>query len=652
MWHAGGSAAYWALRLVGAFVLVYVLAPRLLFSGKMWADSWEAFWGPWVLALAVNILVIYVLAAIRLYEVVSVAVVYAAIWYRRYLRHKSQVVEDPTQVSDLFELLDGNPRAKHKLITYCRTKFTAACRFMSGFVADPATVILSITFLLVFGLSAYIRFYDSLVNIAPAMSDSYVTLAWMKYINNRMVFHDGIYPQGFHIYLSTLAKASRIDPLLVLRFTGPLNSVMTVYGTYFAGRKLSGQVTGGLAAAFAYGLLTNAMPYEFQRQAATNSQEFAMIFLCPALVYTWEYLSTGRRAALVIAFGSLTVTGLVHSMVALFTGLSMAAALVAGVLVGAGWRRTFTVAGAGFAAAIISVIPLGIGYLVGVPLHESSAAFATGTWVWYPPLLDPPMAVALVLPVLALVPVVVFRQWRDIGPRLVVLFLMGGAYLVYQAPRLGIHNVALMVRSGGFVAVAMAIALGVGWGTYVRLTAQATRWQALGRTVAAACTLLAAIWATRVAAPQPAMPYKMQYNSSVQQYMRISRSYLPTSWLMISDEEGYALAFGVSWHLMLGDFLDHVSPTSPRLVYEHPERSEELDYEAVFIFHERVPYDVPVDMARALIPRRIEEERRLLEWIEAYSAVHDNIQVFYEDEDIVVWLITQSKERVWPGWGP
>ncbi|MFZ5924481.1 MAG: hypothetical protein ACOYW4_04475, partial [Bacillota bacterium] len=114
-------------------------------------------------------------------------------------------------------------------------------------------------------------------------------------------------------------------------------------------------------------------------------------------------------------------------------------------------------------------------------------------------------------------------------------------------------------------------------------------------------------------------------------------------------------AYGQGWHLMIGDFLSYVSPDTPKLVYNSPGAVSTIDHPYVFIFHERVPYWVDHELVIKMMSQRMEEERRVVEWIERYRRTHDNLSVFYEDKDIVVWVIKQPQDkkeifrRIWGG---
>lgn len=105
------------------------------------------------------------------------------------------------------------------------------------------------------------------------------------------------------------------------------------------------------------------------------------------------------------------------------------------------------------------------------------------------------------------------------------------------------------------------------------------------------------------------------------------------------------MAYGQGWHLMIEDFLDYVSPDADRLVYDAPGSAAEIDHPYVFIFHERVPYYVDHELVIQELPKRMDEERRVVEWVQEYRKHHDNLSVFYEDTDIVVWVIEQPRDE-------
>ncbi len=638
-------------RLIVGFLVAFVAMPVLLFGKMQWDDGLEDFFARVGIAAAFNMAIVYLLAATKLYELPSLALAYLLTAVIRVVR--TQAPERLREmrnraITTAFDVFDGIVKAGNAARRYLAGQLEGFLAiFLRAFGTFPSAV-LSLTTLWLIGLAAYLRMSDAVANAAPALSDSYVTLAWMKYINERAVFHDGIYPQGFHIILSVLHKISKVNPLLVLKYVGPLDSILIILSTYLAGLALSRRAMGGVVAAFAYTALTRFLPYEYARQAATNSQEFAMAFLLPSVVFAFKYLQTRKWQYLAATVSCLAVIGMAHMLIALFAAIGVAAAWLATMLTGPrSVKHAACLAAGGVLAGIASAAPLLVGMALGIGLHASSLSFALTAAESPCPPITPFMLVALVMAALGVAGSFVRRRSDPLAPpgALTALVLLAAALFLYQGPRFGIESVALNSRSGEFAAVAMSVAYGVGWGCLMPYPDGKAVLRRLARAAAATATLVAVLAGAALARPTPARPYKMQYNSWLDQYLRISQAYRPSDWLIVSDQEGYAVAFGQGWHLMMGDFLQYVSPIGDALVYAAPDGASVIDHPYVFIFHERVPYYVEHELVIQELPKRVEEERRIVEWVEEYRKHHDNLSVFYEDKDIVVWLITQPRDE-------
>lgn len=639
-------------RIILSFLFAYIALPAFLFGKMQWDDNFEDFYARVSLAVVLNVVVVYALAATKLYELFSLGLTYLLFWAFRLKRTYTTARMNELRsraATTAFDVFDGLVKVRDA----ARRQFTDQLEAFLGFLfrisADFPSVLLSSSFLLIFALAAYLRFYDAVLNAAPALSDAYVTLAWTKHINNRILFHDGIYPQGFHICLSIISKLSAVNPLLVLKYAGPLSSMLIILSIYFAGLALSQRVTGGLVAALAYTVLTGFLPYEYVRQAATNSQEFALVFVLPCTVFALKYFQTQKKQYLLATAACLAVTGLTHFLITIFAVMGIASAVIASFIAGPrrfALRNLVLLFKRAMIAGAISVLPLLIGMSLGIEMHASSLRFAVAASDWPCPPITPFTLAAFSAALLSVLGS--FLRRRDplaLPGALTGLLLLCGAVLLHQGPRFGLRSEALNARSGEFAAVAMSVAYGLGWAYLLPYPTGPKLYQRFLRLLTATLTTVLVVGATIQAKPVPPKPYKMQYNSWVDQYLRITQTHLPSEWLLVSDQEGYALAYGQGWHLMIGDFVDHVSADSPKLVYSGPDAAGTTDHPYVFIFHERVPYYVDHELVIKMIPQRMEEERRIVEWVERYRRSHDNLSVFYEDEDIVVWVIKQPRDK-------
>lgn len=613
----------------------------------------DGFMSRYVRMVCLTIAIGYVLVIIKLYELASLVVVLLLLSARGAFSgagRKNNAGELQVQlITWIYDLLDGLVHPAKIAARWWREKSQSFkrevyCRFGS-FAAAGSTLL----FAAVLIYSAYLRFHDAMVHAAPAMSDAYVTLAWMKYIERRILFHDGIYPQGFHIYLSVLHKFAANDPLYILKYTGPLNGLFTALGLYFAASRFTGQKVPGIIAAFVFGALSSFLPIQWERQASTNSQEFALVFLLPAWYFAASYLKTMKKVHLWTAGACFLVVGWVHTFVFVFLGIGLFFLVAAHLSLNfrESVRPCWHISLAGVLAGVLSALPAVLGLLMGRKFHGSSADYiAQEMKINFPDvtLIDQVALGGLVL--FFVISILVNRSRKDAAIPLFILLLGLSSFAMYLAlgPLTG-KAVFAGERTGLLWSLLASMGVGLGWFALFRLVPGGRRKQ-LAETVL--CLVLLACTVIYLK-PAPAQPYKMQRDSMVEQYLRISQEFRPTEWLIVMPEEGYALSMGRGWHMMLGDFLNWYNPEDRRLTRLNNGRAEILSTRDIFIFKEKNVLRVNVAGAEKVLEeiyqRRLGEYRMLDQWVEKYGATHNNMSIYYEDRDIQVFHIHQPKSR-------
>ncbi len=648
-----------------AFLLLFVLGPRVLFKERR-EDRLAGFLSGYVKMVCLIIAIGYILVFLKLYELLSLVTVLALVYiYNIYLRVggiKSLKEAGSRIILSVYDFLDGRVQPGQRLTEWGRQKI----QDLKGLIYTTFSSLGSAgsTFLLaaVMIYAAYLRFYDAVLHAAPAMSDAYVTLAWMKYIARRTLFHDGIYPQGFHIYLATLHKFAANDPLYVLKYTGPLNGVLTTLGLYFVISRFTGRATPGIISAFVYGVLVDPLHLEWARQVSTNSQEFALVFLLPAWYFAHRYLKSGEKADYWSAAACFLVIGWVHTIVFIFLGLGLVCLIFACLTIN--FRSSVRPAGhlclAGGAAGVLAGLPAGLGLLIGRQFHGASVDFLTlRVKVPFPPVnyLD---QVALGGIGLFFFSCLLSKKTRkDLVTAVFILLLGLSAFAIYAALGPITGNAILATRMSLLWGLVAPAGIGLGWSALTRFGPEQEGFkpgqaglepgQEGKKTVETLLCLVVVAFTAVYFQPAPAKPYKMQYDSMVEQYLRISSDFLPTEWMIVSAEEGYALALGKGYHLMLGDFLSGYDPMSRRLARVVDGREEVLSTPDTFIFKEKRLFQVTEKsiepIMKPILQRRAEEYRKLDQWVEKYRAGHDNLSIYYEDSNIQVIRIHQPRTR-------
>ena len=633
-----------------SFFLVYVLWPVSLFkvSGQDWI---ERFFARFLRMVFLTIILGYVLVAVKLYELLSLFGILFALTVIHHLpaENRWQTLKEHISKSYLwfFDVLDGRVHPLKTMHTRLQQRATGLFPAVRGRWAGLGRIVEMGLFVAVFAAATIFRYIDPLRHAAPAMSDSYVTLAWMKYIDEKILFHDGIYPQGFHIYLSVLHKFAGNDALYTLKYAGPLNGVLMTLGVYLFVRRLSGRVVPGIVAAFMVGVMGQFLPLGWDRQAATNSQEFALVFLLPAWHYTARYLDTGRREHLWSAAAAFAVIGLVHSLVLAFLWAGLGCLLLAHFIMKfrTGLASLRKVLLAGGLAGIVAALPVPLGFLLGKSFNSSSAEFLTSSLQAGMPPLTFFDWMGLSGFVLFFIDIVLWKRKKpNLEPALFALLLGSASFLMYLFLGPLTRNAVLVTRIGLLWSLAAAVGCGLLIGVILKLLPG--RIAGLESVVCLGLLIGAVLYFH----PEYPRPYRVQYDSSVNQYLRISHQYTSTAWMMVS-EEGYPLALGEGWHYQLGEFLKDYNPARKTLARMVNGQPEELQVNDIFIFAEKKLY--PGDMDAQKQESFLQDYAELANWVKIYMANHTDMTVYYSDPDITVYHIhhpqteQEKQEEIW-----
>ncbi|MHB1485139.1 MAG: hypothetical protein ACYCYI_10800 [Saccharofermentanales bacterium] len=628
-----------------AFAAVNIILPRLLFArpNRTALSNFFSYFAQMVLFV---IVLGYILVILKIFEIIAILCALLFFILGRTFIRKSQ--NNRRKISKeisfwVYDYADGII-VLPKLIKKLFSEWTASTKVK--ITAMNKTDIISISIVAaVLAYSGFLRIYDAFVNAAPTMSDAYVTLAWIKYIGKSTLFHDGIYPQGFHIYQAMLVKFAGLDPLFILKFTGPVNGLLIVLGIYFAVSGFLKNKQAGVIAAAAYGIFGFYLTGGWERQASTNAQEFAFIFVLPCLYFFYRYLAENNKQDLFTGGAALSVIGLVHSLVFAFT-------LFGGIIllftIFISERKSFTklpvlhTIGAVSISTAAAVLPFGIGLVLGYKFHSTSLDFATSqsVEVGYPKLLLSDYVVVVCLSLLILSIIGSIKK-PSFSVR-IFLFLFGAATLClyyFGGPLSG--SVLISSRSTELYSLISPVIIGAGF-SCVMLPLIKFKYSESVFTVICAGLLTAAVI---LAKPVPIIPYKMEYNSGVEQYLRISKNFRATEWLIISQEEGYAMVLGKGWHLMTQDFLAAYDPKNGDLIGNRNDETE-INVPDVFIYIEKNVYPTYKNMSslEKQYNRRIKESAMMQEWMLEYCEINGKQDVYFEDENIIIYHLTMNYE--------
>lgn len=634
-------------RYIFAFVLVFGIFPYFIFA-KQFHDSFEGVASRFIKMVFVIIIAGYILVITGLFEFLGILlvlfIIFAVVSLKRHgLPEVKRVTNSFSAL--IYNLADGIIRPKD-IVKAIGGRIKALIRKLHRNIFNSAAgttniILIAATFV----YSCYLRLYDAYYHAAPATSDGVVTLAWFKYIEERVLFHDGIYPQGFHICLAVIQKFSAADPVYILKYSGPLNGALIALGLYFVLSRLTGRKGPGIAAAFLYGVLGQYLTSEWMRQGATNSQEFAFVFIVPTLYFFYKYLENVDNKYLYTAFAGICITGLVHTLAFAFTAGGVIVILFTALIVDIKkyYKIFLRVLVLGIAAGVITVIPIGLGLLSGIGFHGSSADFLVGqTMDITKPVLKPTDYIAVASSVILYLYTLFSKKKRKELLMEKCFAIFGGfSFLLYYMGAYITNSTVLYTRTGDLWAIVSPLCIGMG--VYV-LGQAIPNIKAVKIWEAALCSALLLFTITYIK-PSPALTYTMEYDEVAEQYLRIARDFRPTEWLMVSQSDDYALVFGIGIHMHIQNFLNGNNPEDKVISSVVDGKRSEIKDPDVFIFCEKKVFTTEFGNLQAEYERRRQENPALKDWIARYSKTHDNISTFFEDENIVVYQIHQPPTR-------
>lgn len=656
-----------AIRVTLIFALFYLIGPGL-FMPRTWPPR-DRFALGFTATVSVAVILAQSLSALGVYEPTALVLIAAGLLIYRFTRGSSQgkPLERSWLVAlDKLEEMNGAfwQIAWGSLVqrfSQWRAALVAVGWSRWSTWAVGAVVLI---------WAAWLRYYQYLHHAFLGASDGYVHLAWVKYLESQQIFHDGIYPYGYHAILSVLGSMTQVDRLLLLRFAGPIGGLLLVLSIAYAAARLRVRPGASVAAMALFGLgFGSPLPANAFRQSQPLPQEFAAAFVLPGTVWAWEYLTKGERTSGLLALLALFLATSIHTYALVYLALAISLLALVGLLMRIVQLRRVLYLGLGSAGAgLLGALPLIIATLLGRPWHSSLSYVTSQIQLLSPaaglarlhsgnPMLDLGLLLALLLAVGSFVMARKGEHGRHraVWPLAVSLLLV----ILYTQTfgRTGIPVLMDPVRSGLFFSLILALAVGILLDRLMELLHAGHGLQAMVAASLVAVQVLT--WR-----PKPATWTQQEYDDAVTAYMRISRSYPRMAWTIVAPVEQYSQVLGMGHHQQLGSLLTQVTAAdvegeSFRFPIEDPD---------VFVFIEKWPLgssepvepdpwaEVQLDaysdpqqlLAHYQEPSlRSQMERRAWGVMEAYRVAHPGeVSVWYETDQFLVYHITQPEGSV------
>jgi hypothetical protein len=659
MYSQFGNQLYHMIHFTFAITMLMVIFPRLLFAGDA-SDRLERLAANYMKMILLLIMTGYLLIATKLFEFISISIVIGL--FIIYKNKRTQTPEERELSKDgisswFYDYFEGLINLKVVFRIWWNRIKRESAHYLKSLISSRVSMLTLLLFAAVYILSGYIRYFDAFHNPTPGMSDGNVTLSWMKYLDARILFHDGFYPQGFYMILDIIFKYANIDALYVLKYAGPLDSLLIEIGFYFIVSRFTKNKYAGLIAVIVYGFL--GLLYSgstYVRQAASNSQEYGFVFVLPCLYFYTVYLRSGKKEALWSAAAGTAALGLIHEIGFIWLGIGMAILLLSyTILVGKhNFSRVLLTSAAGFSAVIITLIPYAMAKLFKVHEHPSSFSFLSNRILSIQrPILDDKDYIALGASAIIIIHALFVKGDRISKlPYLFAGFFAIVTFLVYEYGGFLTKLEVIEIRSPDIWFLCIPFIIGMVWNTIMKIFISLKFKQTIELGLCITVFILVIVFVPI----RPIIPYKMESNVAVEQYLKIASEYKPSQFMIVSPRvQEYALVLGRGNVMYLEKYDPHLinvyDPVKAPLTLFGETKHAPVASD-IFVYYEKNIFmsenKIIYDAEKANYDRYAKEYADLQIWIDQYKKAHSDdksFSIFYEDNNFVVYHLHRDDSR-------
>ncbi|OQB15151.1 MAG: hypothetical protein BWY15_00521 [Firmicutes bacterium ADurb.Bin193] len=622
------------IKFIFAFILLFFVVPRIIFVYNEGEGAKNAV-SNYIRLVFWLIVSGYVTVALKLFEFLTVAAVMLVFGAYKYNKKRISQGDISRDLKDDVNILLINhvervERIQGKLLLWWEKRVNAFHRVLSVCFGDIGTATGVILFVIVFAYIGYLSLYESFFRLSPAEFDGYATLIRTKHIGQRILFADGIYPQGFYILLSVLQKFAQTDHLFIVNFAGPINALLIGLGiAFFVSRTGSGKA-GGIFAALIFGWLGCFSDITAPLRIVPSPLQMSIVLAFPVLYFLYEYMCHCRKEDLITLFLGTAAAGFVHPMGFAFIIAGAVTLAISSFLrdIKGNFIRVLRLAAIIASAGIIASLPVFLGLLYGkefdiIALQTLfSPDSKAGAGIPFIRTIDYIAFCALGL--LLINAAMVVKDKNEFTAKIwIVLFGCGGFSAYYFSPLL--MNGYLTNAAALLWLLLIPVVLVSAASAVVKAFGRLVKMKRLEYIVLAVS--IGAVAAVFPVSPLTAKRYMPEYLPK--QYISITKTFRPTRWMMVSRREGAALAYGKGYHMTIDEFVTRYNPYSERLTDRGGLFSKNNSTQDTLIFYEN-DNDEQYDIAR---------------WLEEFKETHSNIWLYYKENGLEVWRINQQPGR-------
>lgn len=588
-----------------SLLLLLIVVPRFYFQ-KQYDEVVQQITTNFIKMVFILLVLGYLLVILRLFEILSVIfllILTGSHLYRFSKKEEGMVYHISNTEAMIYDYFEGKYKLKQLFSFYVAQQYRQFKAFVKERFSTPMRAVETVSLLSILCIAIYIRFYDALVHPVPSFIDQYTNLKWVKDIRQNLLFNDGIVPQGFHVFWAVIQEFSRIDTLYMTKYTGPFIQMFIMFAIYVVVARLTGSRISGVVGLTVYALLGEyADPYFWEWQAVAAPGPFAHIFFLPTLYYLVLYLRDGHRDAFYTMLAGMGIIAFVQPTI--FLEVFFFVCVVSLVAVVFKLKKELSsvpkVIFGGGMVGVISLVPV----LVGL-IYKRDTAFS-------------------------------FINYLQIDT--------GNSFCILPFPSFAPLLLSLMVGFLWFI-------LFKWFRTY--------RYQPIVERCMLGGAIITALSLTPL---QPVEPVKVDWDSSVAQYLAISKEISPLNWMIVSKQAFSSIVQGRGYHMNIEVLVNGYDPSHKSLTRYGFNQPDMNIPPHIFIFYEKSLRPIHKERVMQRLTsnyynRWALQYQDLRLWIDQYMEVYPEVEIYYEDEHIIIYHLEREqnhkeiKEQIWGGDG-
>lgn len=243
-----------------------------------------------------------------------------------------------------------------------------------------------ILLILMLGINMYYFSYQAIHFVSYAAPDVEVHLSWIQSLIGGELFPKGVYPFGMHCIGAILCTIFDVPAVIFARMFGVVTTFYIILVGYCFARFVCKQKYAPLFGFMIFTLANIMVETSYIRYSAMIAQEYAMIFLCPMMIFIYRYLNEKKKVDLIWFGMCISLTLAVHfyiTIIAFF--FCVAIGLVYFIRI-VKEKMLVPILICGIMSLVIAIAPLGIGLILGYELEKSfsyGASVLTGDATLY-----------------------------------------------------------------------------------------------------------------------------------------------------------------------------------------------------------------------------------------------------------------------------